>query len=71
MIDDMIVNEQKTYDELLIRLRKLNSATPDLLSSQRRIEQLEFSYKKVAGEIRDLEVELKAPPRVALIQKAI
>lgn len=69
---DAALDEERTkFEQSQSRLKKLGSSSPDLLASMRRIEQLEFSYKKVAGEVRAIEIELKAPPRVVLIQKAL
>lgn len=70
-LDAAVDEERSKFEAAQSRLKKLGSSSPDLLASMRKIEQLEFSYKKVAGEVRAIEVELKAPARVDLIQKAL
>lgn len=69
--DSRIAEEKGKLDQANSRLKKLSSSSPELMALVRKIEQYEFSYRKVASEIRAIEVELKAPARVFLMQKAL
>ncbi|MBX3415394.1 MAG: polysaccharide biosynthesis tyrosine autokinase [Pirellulales bacterium] len=70
-LDGKIDEERGKFEASQARLKKLGASSPDLLAVMRKIEQLEFSYKKVASEVRAIEVELKAPSRVDLLQEAL
>jgi len=70
MLDSLIAEEAAKQNNAQARLKKLSGTSPELFALERKIEQLEFSYKKVAGEVRSIEVEMKAPSRVSLIQTA-
>jgi len=70
MIDAQIAEAKANETVAATRLKKLSGTSPELYALERKIEQLEISYSKVAAEVRALEVELKSPSRVKLIQPA-
>lgn len=70
MIDAQIAEAKANETVAATRLKKLSGTSPELYALERKIEQLEISYSKVAAEVRALEVELKSPSRVELIQLA-
>ena len=61
---------QQNYDETKSYLQKLSSSTPDLEALRTRIEQQRVKASKIAIELNKLELELQAPPRVTLVQRA-
>lgn len=71
LIDAQIAEVKARYAATEKRLKRLGSLNPELKALQSKIEQYEFSYRQVASEVRAIEVDLKAPSRVYLVQTAV
>lgn len=69
-INEELAHTQENYDETKSFLQKLSSSTPDLEALRSRIESQRVKAAKIAVELNKLELELQAPPRVTLVQRA-
>ena len=61
----------KRYEEKIEEVRNLTGFSAELITKKNEMESLQESTDEIAQEIQRLELNLKTPPRVELIQNAM